>query len=1175
MARLSIYLLGLFRVVLDEQVLTGFRSNKNRALLAYLAAETGQARPRDHLMGLFWPDQPEGAARLNLRQTLFRLQHLLHSGNPNPPFLHVTREAAEFDPTSDYWLDEKAFTHLLEACAAHAHPARENCGPCMARLAQAVALYKGDFLSGFFLEGSAAFEEWLVLKREWLRREALEALEDLAQYHERWGDYEAAHRYAWRQVELDPLREEAHRQVMRALALSGRRSEALAQYEACRQLLADELGVAPADQTTALYERIRDEEFLAQPVTPSKRGASRTAPPGYEPAAAPIGLPATPQHNLPVPGTPFIGREAELARLCDRLLDPRYRLLTLVGPGGAGKTRLALAAAQAVLAGFTHGAWFVPLAGVSARPQVTDLLATTLGAALNFSFQSKAGAQAQLFDYLRAKELLLVLDNFEHFLAGERGSASSSFVAELLQNAPRVTVLVTSRERLNLQAEVMMRVAGLPVPADEPEGDIATVSSVSLFVERARRTLPEFTLTTETLTDVIRICRLVEGIPLGIELAATWVAHYTCAEIAQAIQHSLDFLAAPMPDLPERHRSVRAVFDYSWQLLTEHERAALAQMSVFQSGFGRDAALAVTSGRVPDLVSLVDKSWLQPQGPGRYSLHELVRQFAAEKLNEAEARAAGGESVQDRHRAYYLDFVARREAALQGEKPQMAMAEMKVEIDNLRRAWRWAVKQANVEALRRSARGLAIFYLLTGLHEEGERIFGEAVERLGPLAEATALAAGNVRAALSRLLVEQARFLFQRDNYDSSNAAAQEGISLAETCQEAGLVAEGHLVWGITLGGQGNFGAAEQRLEHALTLSQAAQWRRVETEAMLNLGSIYWQQSAYLKARAYYQQSLEICRQLGDRRGESIALDQLAVALVHLDQHAQAREHLQQVLPLVREVGDRMEEAKVLMHLANVNRGLGRLGEALTLHQQGLAIFRNIGGRRPEGFSLVNLGLVLNELGLYPEAVSHYEDGLRHFEAIGYRRGQAHALANLSLVLHNLKEDASACAHAQRALQIAQEIGERYCEGLSLTFWGHALAGLGQLADAWQSYQQALILWDKVGPPIMAMDPLAGLARLYLAQNDLSQAQAQAEVILPRLEDQTLAGLYEPLLVYLTCYRVLHANHDRRAKRVLRNALARLQERAARIEDEELRRSYLENVAAHRELLEGSGSLKP
>ena len=614
MAHLSVHSLGSLHVTLDGNPVTGFESNKVRALLIYLAVESDRPHSREALAGFLWPNQPERSARHNLSQALSNLRQAIRDDEAASPFLQVTRRTVQFNPESDHWLDVATFSTHVAASETHTHHRLETCEACIQQLEQAVELYQGSFLAGFFVDESVPFEDWTLLLRERFHRLALDALYHLAKHHERRRDYDRARRYARRQIEMDPWREEAHQQLMRLLARSGQRSAALQQYETCRRILAGELNVEPHQETTALYERI-----LA---------AGRVRP-----------------HNLPDQPTPFVGREEELTEIAERLEDPTCRLLTLVGPGGTGKTRLAIQAATESLDAFLQGVYFVPLSPVSSA----KFLVSTVADALGFQFRGPSGGEptAQLVDYLREKELLLVMDSFEHLLQ------ETELLTDILHSAPHVKILVTSRERLNLRAEWLLEVQGLTYPRDEQTARAQEYNALKLFLQNVRRVRGDFVLSEETQPYVVRICRLVEGMPLGIELASASVRMFSCEQIAEEIQRDIDFLTTSLRDVPKRHRSMRAVFDHSWNLLSKTEREVFCKLSVFRNGFRREAAKKVARATLPILGALVDKSLLRQTPSGRYNVHELLRQYAAEKLDQTPALKKKSLS---RHSSYYADF---------------------------------------------------------------------------------------------------------------------------------------------------------------------------------------------------------------------------------------------------------------------------------------------------------------------------------------------------------------------------------------------------------------------------------------------------------------------------------------------------------------------------------------
>ncbi|MBZ0291321.1 MAG: hypothetical protein K8L99_02030 [Anaerolineae bacterium] len=398
------------------------------------------------------------------------------------------------------------------------------------------------------------------------------------------------------------------------------------------------------------------------------------------------------------------------------MMQPGCRLLTLTGLGGIGKTQLALHAADRVLPNFSNGIYCVDLSATQASPP----LALTMSDAIGFSLSGQAPPKEQLWRYLQSKQCLLLLDNFEHLL--ER----AAFLSRLLHQASQLKLLVTSREALNLQEEWLYPVRGLTFP-ESPEADnVAACPAVQLFVECARHRRPDFSLTNEA-TGVVQICQLVEGMPLAIEMAAAWVKTMRCTTIASEIQDNMHFLASTLRNLPERHRSMAAVFEQSWNRLSERQQRVFGRLSVFRGGFRCEAAEQVAGASIAILTALFDKPLLRWEANGRYQIHELLRQYGEAKL-EPESRA-----TDELHSAYFVDYLYARLQAMHSKRQLEASAEIETELDNIRKAWDWIVDTGNATAIQKAEQSLYLFYLFQSRYQEGIVAFEHAVRSLDRL----------------------------------------------------------------------------------------------------------------------------------------------------------------------------------------------------------------------------------------------------------------------------------------------------------------------------------------------------------------------------------------------------------------------------------------------------------
>jgi DNA-binding SARP family transcriptional activator/predicted ATPase len=1099
----ALRLLGAFLVERDGVAVTRFHSDKVRALLAYLAAEADRPHARSALAALLWPEQTDAAALRNLSQTLVRLREVLGHTDADPAPLHVTWQTIQWLPGAAT-ADVERFIRLARSAE-------------VADLARAAELYRGEFLPGFGLPGCEAFEEWLLLTREQLQQQALVVLRTLAEHHlaaQRWPE---AATLARRQIELDRWHEQAHRQLMRALAGAGDRAGALAAYTRCAQILRDDLGITPDVETTALANTIRAGTLA---------GAPAAMPASAQPAALRL--------TLPSPLTPLVGRPDELARISSLLRDDATRLDTLAGVGGAGKTRLALAVAWALREAFADGVGWVALAGIAPTAdaaQQRDAITAAVGAALGPAFDGRSAPFEELRHFLNDRSLLLVLANCEHL------AVAGAFVRDLLAAMPRLRVLATTRARLDVAGEVLMRLEGLPVP-DEGAGDPANYAGVQLFLAQARRHVPDLGGAPADLAAAARLCRLLDGLPLGIELAARWVGHYTCDEIAAEIGADLDFLAIQGGDVPDRQRSLRAAFDYSWAMLHPPERQALARLSIFQDSFDRAAAHAVAETRVATLAALVDASLLRHLGVGRYGFHELVRQLAAVRL----AELGEAESLAARHADYYLDLLARQEAALYGGSPQTAAAVVRDTAGNVRQAWAWAVAHNAWDGVARSLPALRQYVRIEGLFFENAARVAAAAERLA--AQLAGGAATPEQAELlGRLRGTEAYFLERQEARATAAKLARDAIEIAARAGDVVGQAYGYLQLS------------------AATVPYIATLAARET-----LPAIDWLERAIVLCRMADNPAPPERRYAAEVEAECLL--KLSTIRIELREYAEACALAEQALALIRVSGDRLMEARALSFSAMALENAGRYAAAYDRRMAMLALARANGSRPQEHIALNNLSCTLIYLGDYRGALEYARAALQVLgEWMQNPYENADSYHTLSWAACRADETELALETARQALAFAQASDAPQNQTLPLLALGDALHDLHRHGEAHAAYAAALTLGrERVIPQLVAV-ALAGIARCRLAQGALAEALAAVDEVLREHQLLTLGSLWEPLRAAATCYEVLRASGDPRAAPLASAAAALLERQASEIADPARRRVFRDQVPAHRTIL--------
>ena len=945
MSRLTLTLLGTFQASVSEQSVIHFATDKTRALLAYLAVETDRPHRRDTLAALLWPDRDDAGARSNLRLALHRLREALDAAAPalSDDLFGVTRDTVQVNGAA-LDLDVAHFVALLEMCELHPHRLLHLCPSCLSQLGEAAALYGGELLAGLSIADAPGFEQWELMRREELGQRVLSLLHRLTEAFEQLGDYGRGLIFAHRQLALDPYREEAHRQAMRLYALQGERAAALVHYDRVRTLLAEELSVEPDVTTTGLAEQIRAGQLVG---------------------AVSVGRPLL--YHFPAQFTPFFGRASEIAHLADLLADPTaagrdvpagsnppQRLYTIVAPGGMGKTRLAVAAAEALAQrpGYPDGLHFLSLA----RTASADLLPSALAGVLGLNLSGAAEPADQLAAFLRTRTTLLVLDNFEHLIEG------TDLVVRLLEEAPGLRLLLTSREALNIRAEERFVLGGL----DEEV-------TARLFISAAARVRPGYDPDPAERAAIDDICHAVGGMPLAIELAATWVRLMDAPAIAAQISRDLDFLTTSLRDLPPRQRSMRVIFDGMWAQLSPPAAAALAALSVLRGPFRLDAAEAVSRAAPRVLAQLLDQSLLRSSDGGRFEIHELLRQYAAERLAASpEAETAAREA----HAGHYLALLAERGAALGGPESKAALALLRRNLANVREAWVWSAESGRHEAIAAAARPLETFYRFSGLLAEGVTSFAAAaaalevhIERGDPDPSAgypVVYGLWRRKALLLELMGRSAaaleRLAHARDGWRARGDRRQEARTLNEMSYvnirnlrlDAGhALATEALAMARDLGDEGLITACLHNLGNALT----------------NLGELEQSEALLRETIARYRPGE------GGRWLHGAMLD-LAMTLIYQHRLDLARELSEQVLTAAEAAGDGANVLHALTNLGALHLNAGNMTQATAISGRAQEMAQDFGDLRILSVTLGNLGHAALLDGRRAEALRRYRDTL-------------------------------------------------------------------------------------------------------------------------------------------------------------------------------------------------------
>jgi predicted ATPase/DNA-binding SARP family transcriptional activator len=1048
-----------FRILGPLEVAEGGRplqvgGTRERALLAILLIHAGEVVSADRLIEELWGSDLPGNPANALQVVVSRVRKVLED-SAGPSRL-VTRKPGYVLEVRQEELDAGRFRRLVQEArqqeAGQAAPAERG----LALLEEALGLWRGPALAEFALEGFAR-EEIARLEEERFRAVEMKVEAELAlgRPAQLVGELKAL-------VAANPLRERLRGQLMLALYRSGRQGEALRVFAEGRGVLAEELGVDPGPELQELHQRI-----LVQAASLIPRAGTE------------------PRGNLPAPLTSFVGRHAELAEA--RELLARSRLVTLTGPGGCGKTRLALELARSLLESFPDGVWLVELEAVSDPAGVPESLAAALGlgagASLGVGGEASRPLMEKVTDYLRGRELLVVLDNCEHLVE------SCALVAErVLRAAPRVRFLATSRERLAVAGEALSPVPplGVPAPGELRPEQVAGSDAVRLFVERATAVQPAFTLDASTAPAVSGICRRLDGIPLALELAAARVRILPPLQIAARLDDRFSLLTSGNRGALPRHQTLRAAIDWSHGLLAGPERDLFGQLSVFVGGCTLEAAeevcLPAGAGVLESLSRLVDQSLVvsEDRGHARFRMLETLHRYAAERL--AESGTAG--EFQRRHAEYCLRLAERAEPMVRGPQQATWMGRLRAEHDNLSAAISWALRHDPAVAVRLTS-ALAYFWLI------GRR----RLDVRQRLAEAVDAARGAAPASRARALVWAAQLANLEARPDLAAAQAREALEILRDAGDPWWVALCEAILGLTVGFSADIGQAGELLEASRARFEALgdAWGAALASMFLGYASAF--AARHEQGAALARRSLDGFRAAGDQWGQTMALELLGVLARRQGAFDEAVTAFEEALGVVRDLGLHEEVPFLLADLGDLQVHLGGVEAAAVLHKEALDLAQDLGARDAAALARTGLALGARHQGDYGRARDLHREALAFYREAGLAAEMARSLTALGHV-EELRGDLDAAeACHQESLRLT--LGLADAAPLAV-----ALEGLARAATARRQPRRAAVLLGA-----------AQAVRVRTGTPPLPQERADAEKVagaaVSALGQEAVTGLME------------------------------------------------------------------
>ncbi len=934
-------LLGGPRLLLDG-IKQDLSINRSLLLASYLAFQADWVS-RDEILTVFWPQATEVKARQSLRALIYQCKKM--------PYAF----AFAFEDQQMRWLGQTDISAFQEAISK-------------GQWQKAVELYSGAFLEKVQSDDSSAFNSWLEQTRDellsaWRNGALLVAKEDiaLARYNPAINLLEAV-------LYSDFLAEDVVQLSMRAYALAGQKEKALKTFEVFRKSLLKELELEPVEATLELAEKIRTGLL-----EPSVKLADIPGPTQERLSQASF---------LPQALTPFVGRTLELLELSQLLKQENTRLITLLGPGGIGKSRLSLQLLREQKSNFLDGVYFVSLAPLRSDHEVPDAVAS----ALQLRLSGEARVAEEVFSYLANKSMLIVLDNTEHL------SGIALFVKRLLEQAPKCIFICTSRLLLGLPNELVYDVVGLSVPSVHEESSLDAYDAVQLFIRTARRVRSDFSLQKADYPLVIELCQFLEGMPLALELAASWVRLFSLPDLYNELRKDIDLLEATAQEVSERHTSLRKVFETSWTLLNSEQQRVLAVISVFRGGFDLQAVHKITGASPRILLSLVNTSLLRTTSSGRFSILEVIRQYAAEKLVQ-------DQELLDGHAEHYLGVLASLTDNLKGDSPKSSLTIIENDLENIRTAWHWALERLRFDLCYDASESLFVFLKEKARYQEA----------LTLLKEARKVLANHPNAKLQMLLAyKQGACYYDINDYSLARALCLESLALAKTLNDSVISLRNILVLANICNALGDYDQAFYYAEEALALAQ-------------QLGS----EDLIVRSR-----------------------DLLAMIEEFRGNFATSEEHYRFVLNFHRESRQKLELVRALNNYGCFLNDTARPGEAKPLFLEGLELVENAGLNAYKAFFREGVGNSAYLLGDFAEAIRNTEQALILYIEHGDSEGQAVTQTILANSYLAQKEFKKATIYAKQAVHLCKAKDSRRKLMTTLLAWAEISLAQDDLTTA-------------------------------------------------------------------------------------------------------------------------------